>query len=156
MGMGVFCGGFFPLFEIFLGSSSVWLEGARAARVGTDITKHCIFSNPKSIAKSSDLPIGPSLGTRLSQPKSSRWTANDAPIESSNRVGLRTAASGSSETAALTWRATLADPTLPSLLIATEEGRPVYEHMGYTSLFRFTLWSRERPGSKSERMDERG
>ena len=51
--------------------------------------------------------------------------------------------------AALTWRATLADPTLPSLLIATAEGRPVYERMGYTSLFRFTLWSRDRPGSMS-------
>jgi hypothetical protein len=48
--------------------------------------------------------------------------------------------------AALTWRATLADPTLPALLISTEEGRPVYEQMGYTSLFRFTLWSRDRPG----------
>ena len=58
--------------------------------------------------------------------------------------------------AALTWRATLADPTLPSLLLASEEGRPVYEHMGYTSLFRFTLWSRDRPGPKSERMAERG
>lgn len=58
--------------------------------------------------------------------------------------------------AALTWRATLADPTLPSLLLATEEGRPVYERMGYTSLFRFTLWSRDRPGPKSESMDERG
>lgn len=53
--------------------------------------------------------------------------------------------------AALTWRATLADPTLPSLLIATAEGRPVYERMGYLSLFRFALWSRDRPGSASER-----
>jgi hypothetical protein len=49
--------------------------------------------------------------------------------------------------AALTWQATLADPALPSLLIATEEGRPGYERIGYTSLFRFTLWSRDRPGS---------
>ena len=48
--------------------------------------------------------------------------------------------------AALTWRATLADPTLPALLIATEEGRSVYERMGYTTLFRLTLWSRDRPG----------
>ena len=48
--------------------------------------------------------------------------------------------------AALTWRATLADPTLPSLLIATDEGRPVYERIGYTTLFRFTLWSRDRHG----------
>lgn len=46
---------------------------------------------------------------------------------------------------AVTWRATLADPTSPSLLIATEEGRPVYERMGYVSLFRFALWSRDRP-----------
>ena len=51
--------------------------------------------------------------------------------------------------AALTWRATLADPTLPSLLLASDEGRPVYERMGYTSLFRFALWSRDRPGSAS-------
>jgi predicted GNAT family acetyltransferase len=51
--------------------------------------------------------------------------------------------------AALTWRATLADPALPSLLLATDEGRPVYEQIGYTPLFRFTLWSRDRPGSMS-------
>ncbi len=62
MGLGVWCGGYFPLFEIFLGSSSVWLEGARAARAPTDITKHCIFSNPKSIVKGNDLPIGPPIG----------------------------------------------------------------------------------------------
>ncbi|MGH2615199.1 MAG: GNAT family N-acetyltransferase [Thermomicrobiales bacterium] len=48
--------------------------------------------------------------------------------------------------AALTWRATLADPELPALLLATDEGRPVYERMGYLSLFRFVVWSRERPG----------
>jgi hypothetical protein len=47
--------------------------------------------------------------------------------------------------AAVTWRATLADPTLPSMLLATDEGRPVYERMGYLSLFRFTVWSRDRP-----------
>ena len=47
--------------------------------------------------------------------------------------------------AALTWRATLADPALPALLLATEEGRPVYEQISYLALFRFTLWSRDRP-----------
>jgi hypothetical protein len=46
--------------------------------------------------------------------------------------------------AALTWCATLADPSLPALLLATEEGRPVYERMGYISLFRFTVWSHVR------------
>lgn len=49
--------------------------------------------------------------------------------------------------AALTWQATLADPTLPSLLVATDDGRPVYERIGYISLFRFTLWMRDRPGN---------
>lgn len=62
MGAAVWCGGFFPFFEIFLGSSSVWIEGARGARVGIDITKHCIFSNPKSIVKGGDSPIGPPIG----------------------------------------------------------------------------------------------
>jgi hypothetical protein len=45
---------------------------------------------------------------------------------------------------AVTWRATLAAPHLPSLLLATEAGRPVYERIGYLTLFPFTLWSRER------------
>jgi hypothetical protein len=51
--------------------------------------------------------------------------------------------------AAVTWRATLADPALPALLLATDEGRPVYERMGYLSLFRFALWARDRPGGAS-------
>jgi GNAT superfamily N-acetyltransferase len=46
--------------------------------------------------------------------------------------------------AALTWQATLAAPHLPSLLIATEEGRQLYEQIGYMTLFRFTLWSQKR------------
>jgi GNAT superfamily N-acetyltransferase len=46
--------------------------------------------------------------------------------------------------AALTWRATLAEPTLPAVLFASDAGRPVYERMGYTALFRMTFWWRER------------
>ncbi len=41
---------------------------------------------------------------------------------------------------ALTWRATLADPALPAVLIASDDGRPVYERMGYLPVSRFTLW----------------
>jgi hypothetical protein len=52
--------------------------------------------------------------------------------------------------AALTWRATLADAALPAMLIATDEGRPVYEQIGYMTLFRFTIWSRSRPERASE------
>lgn len=58
MGLGVWCGGYFPMYEVFLGSSSVWIEGARAARLAFDITKHCIFTCPKP----SDPPVGPMVG----------------------------------------------------------------------------------------------
>lgn len=46
--------------------------------------------------------------------------------------------------AAVTWAATLADPTLPAMLIASDPGQPVYERMGYLRLTRFTLWFRSR------------
>jgi hypothetical protein len=46
--------------------------------------------------------------------------------------------------AALTWRATLADPALPAVLFASDAGRPVYERMGYVALFRMTFWWRPR------------
>jgi uncharacterized Zn-binding protein involved in type VI secretion len=58
MGLGIWCGGYFPMYEVFLGSSSVWIEGARASRLAVDITKHCIFTSPKPL----DPPIGPMVG----------------------------------------------------------------------------------------------
>ena len=62
MGLGIWCGGFFPMYEVFLGSSSVWIEGARAARVFVDITKHCIFTSPRA----QDPPTGPMVGFTVS------------------------------------------------------------------------------------------
>lgn len=47
---------------------------------------------------------------------------------------------------ALTWRATLADPSLPAALLSSDDGRPVYERMGYLPITRLTLWYRLRPG----------
>jgi hypothetical protein len=44
--------------------------------------------------------------------------------------------------AAMTWVATLADPTLPAVLIASDPGQPVYERMGYVRLTRLSLWFR--------------
>ena len=58
MGLGIWCGGYFPMYEVFLGSSSVWVEGARAGRLLVDVTHHCIFSAPKP----SDPPLGPPVG----------------------------------------------------------------------------------------------
>lgn len=42
--------------------------------------------------------------------------------------------------AAVTWAATVAEPDLPAVLIASDLGRPVYERMGYLPYTRFTLW----------------
>lgn len=41
---------------------------------------------------------------------------------------------------AMTWAATLADPTRPAMLMASDPGRPVYERMGYFAVTRMTLW----------------
>jgi len=41
---------------------------------------------------------------------------------------------------ALTWAATVADPSLPAVLIASDLGRSVYEHLGYVTLLRWTVW----------------
>jgi hypothetical protein len=42
--------------------------------------------------------------------------------------------------AAITWAATMTDPSRPAMLIASDLGQPVYERMGYLRLTRFTLW----------------
>jgi hypothetical protein len=47
---------------------------------------------------------------------------------------------------ALTWRAALAEPSLPAMLLSSDDGRPIYERMGFLPLLRLTLWYRGRPG----------
>lgn len=42
--------------------------------------------------------------------------------------------------AALTWAATVVDPTLPAVLIASDAGRGVYEALGYAAVMRWTIW----------------
>lgn len=46
--------------------------------------------------------------------------------------------------AALTWEASLADPSLPAMLLSSDLGRRVYDRMGYLPLFRWTVWYRQR------------
>jgi hypothetical protein len=43
---------------------------------------------------------------------------------------------------AIVWAATLADPSKPAVLIASDLGRPTYERMGYLTVTRWTLWIR--------------
>lgn len=61
MGLGIWCGGYFPMYEVFLGPSSVWIEGQRAGRLLVDITRRCLFISPKP----SDPPLGPMVGMTI-------------------------------------------------------------------------------------------
>jgi hypothetical protein len=87
------------------------------------------------------------VGWEAERPVSAAATFVEAGINDVILVGTVPEARRRGYGAALTWYATLADPALPALLLATDEGRPVYERMGYLSLFRFTVWSRERQGA---------
>lgn len=44
--------------------------------------------------------------------------------------------------AAVTWAATLANDAVPAVLVASDDGRPTYERMGYLPLERWTAWLR--------------
>jgi hypothetical protein len=57
-------------------------------------------------------------------------------------VAALPAARGRGAGAAVTWAATLADPDLPAVLVASDDGRPTYERMGYIAVERWTAWLR--------------
>lgn len=43
---------------------------------------------------------------------------------------------------AMTWAAVTTEPDLPTMLLSSEDGRPVYDRMGFLPLSRWTLWYR--------------
>lgn len=45
---------------------------------------------------------------------------------------------------AITWHAAQADPSLPAMLFSSDDGRRVYDRMGFLPLQRMTLWYRQR------------
>ena len=47
--------------------------------------------------------------------------------------------------AAVTWAATLSEPELAAVLLASDDGIGVYRRMGYLSMTRWTMWCRK-PG----------
>lgn len=61
-------------------------------------------------------------------------------------VAALPAARGRGAGAAVTWAATLSDPEAPAVLVASDDGRPTYERMGYLALERWAAWLR--PGAE--------
>lgn len=82
------------------------------------------------------------LGTRDGVPLATSAACIAHGVNLVTFVATMPEARGSGGGEALTWLATLADPTLPGMLIASDSGRPIYERMGYHAMTRWTLWYR--------------
>jgi hypothetical protein len=59
-------------------------------------------------------------------------------------VAVRPDVRGGGVGAAITAAATLTEPTLPAVLIASDLGRPTYDRLGYLALTRYSLWLGQR------------
>jgi hypothetical protein len=57
-------------------------------------------------------------------------------------VAALASARGRRAGAAVAWAASTADPERPAVLLASDEGQPVYERMGYVRIERWTAWLR--------------
>jgi hypothetical protein len=90
------------------------------------------------------------VGYENDEPVSAAATFVSAGMNNVILVGTVPAARRRGYGAALTWRATFADPTLPALLLATDDGQPVYARIDYLPLFQFTVWSQDRPATHGE------
>lgn len=57
-------------------------------------------------------------------------------------VATHPSARGRGIGAALTWTASTVRPEAPAVLIASDDGQPVYARLGYVRLLRLTMWHR--------------
>ncbi len=132
-------------------------EGSRMAPAGLEIrdihSADGLRDSEALLIEAYDVPntepgsiYGPGV---LEDPSYRLWVgyADGAPVSTSTaylsggvvgvyNVATAIAARGSGFGEALTWRATLADPSLPAVLESSAMGRPIYERMGY----RITTW----------------
>ena len=80
------------------------------------------------------------LGLVDGQPVATAATHVAAGVNHVEFVATRAEFRGRGVGAALTWAATVADPALPAVLIASDSGRAVYEALGYLAVMRWTIW----------------
>jgi GNAT superfamily N-acetyltransferase len=67
---------------------------------------------------------------------------NAAGLTVVENVAVMPAARGRGAGAALTWAATTHDSGRPAALLASDNGQPVYQRLGYVRVERWTVWVR--------------
>ncbi|NNF00940.1 MAG: hypothetical protein HKN25_18130 [Pyrinomonadaceae bacterium] len=90
MGFAVWCGGYFPIFEIFMGSSHVFIGGSRAARQLMDPTYHCLpspFGGKWGIGKLDIAMAGFGMGMSALNVAASVEKSVEATYEASEKQG---------------------------------------------------------------------
>ena len=82
------------------------------------------------------------LGWLDGEPVAVAAAHRDAGMTLVEMVAALPSARGAGAGTAVAWAATTADPDHPAVLIASDDGRPVYERMGYQAIERWTVWLR--------------
>ena len=100
LGLSVWCGGYFPIFEVLTGSSHVFIGGARASRTLLDPTLHCLpIGGTASIGKLGAAMMALSAGLSLLGVLSAMERQTLAVSEAEAAQSEMTAAGESSEMA---------------------------------------------------------
>lgn len=110
------------------------MEGLDASRAGAVFGPE-LLSNPRMRFW---------LGWHQERPVGVAVTSIDHGINQVMLIATLPDARGRGFGEALTWEASLAEPSLPAMLLSSDLGRPVYDRMGYLPLFRWTVWYRSR------------
>jgi hypothetical protein len=84
------------------------------------------------------------LGTFEGRPVATAIAHTTSAVNDVEAISTRADVRGRGIGAAITWSATLADASKPSVLIASDAGQPIYERMGYLRVLRMTLWIGDR------------
>ncbi|MGA9346961.1 MAG: hypothetical protein WBV37_17810 [Nocardioidaceae bacterium] len=82
------------------------------------------------------------LGFLDDEPVSVAVAHHDSGVVLVQYVATLPQARGRGLGAAVTWAATLSEPESPAMLVASDDGRPVYERMGYHAIERWSAWLR--------------
>ncbi len=121
------------------------------------VTDHTTLADfERTLIDTYPLPRGSTaVDPRLLGPDLHAWVGyvDDAPVATAGShtaygltevewVSTRDTHRGRGIGAALTWAATSSTPDVPAVLAATDDGRPVYERLGYVALQRLTMWLR--------------